>query len=133
MKHKRLLSMLLVVAMTLSLLPVTAFARGGHNISSVSYRTDGNMALSSLMLSTTTAPAGETVTLTVNIVAGEKLTEQQEVYGYQILNGFFALYYDDSELRQLTIQKSGDLYSFVMPDGDVAIYAFFDCIDYSVT
>ena len=125
--------MLLVVAMTLSLLPVTAFARGGHNISSVSYRTDGNMALSSLMLSTTTAPAGETVTLTVNIVAGEKLTEQQEVYGYQILNGFFALYYDDSELRQLTIQKSGDLYSFVMPDGDVAIYAFFDCIDYSVT
>ena len=132
---RRFLASVISVAMIWGCLAVPAWAdeNSSHDFS-VTYRyADENMTDVS-PLSTVTPDAGkvrtgDTVTLTVNLASNEKLTEEPSYLGKTLTNGFWV----NSAGQTIPIEKSGDSYSFVMPDADVYILAVFDYCDYSVT
>lgn len=114
--------------------PLTASTAGeSHSITLYpGYRiADGNQALSEVTADKTSAKAGDTVTLTVNTAAGE-IPREGEFNGFPMTGGLCVAAISEAGYQFPELTKSGNHYTFVMPDNDVAIAAYFDCVDYTV-
>ena len=118
----------------LDISPLTSITSGeSHSIMlNPGYRTaDGNPSLSVVTADKTSAKAGDTVTLTVNVADGE-IPLEGEFNELQFSGGLCVAAMSEAGYQFPSLTKSGNQYTFVMPDSDVMIAAYFDCADYTV-